>query len=84
MTDRGFDIYAVALDKNKTEWLTAIKKHQFTWTNVSDLTEWESEGVKTYNVNRTTAIYLLNKERRIMAKNLRGKELGMKVERLLN
>ena len=82
--DRGFDIYAVALDKNKTEWLKAIKKHKFTWTNVSDLREWESEAVKTYNVNRTPAIYLLDKEGRIMARNLRGKELEMKVEVLLN
>jgi peroxiredoxin len=82
--DRGFDIYAVALDSDKTEWLKAIKKHRFTWANVSDLREWESEAVKAYNVNRTPTIYLLNKEGRIMAKNLRGKELEMKVKGLLN
>ena len=82
--ERGFDIYAVSLDSDKAEWLTAISKHKFTWTNVSDLSEWESEAVKTYNVNRTPAIYLLDKEGRIVAKNLRGKELEMNVERLLN
>jgi peroxiredoxin len=82
--DRGLDIYAVALDKDKAEWLKAIKEHRFTWTNVSDLREWESEAVKTYNVNRTPAIYLLDKDGRIMAKNLRGKELEIKVEGLLN
>ncbi len=82
--ERGFDIYAVSLDKDKAEWLKAIKEHEFTWTNVSDLREWESEAVKSYNVNRTPVIYLLNKEGRIMAKNLRGKELEMKVEKLLN
>jgi thiol-disulfide isomerase/thioredoxin len=78
--DRGLDIYAVSLDADKTEWLTAIKKYKFTWTNVSDLREWESEAVRVYNVNRTPAIYLLDKDGRIMAKNLRGKELEMKVE----
>ncbi len=82
--DRGLGIYAVALDSDKAEWLKAIKKHRFTWTNVSDLREWESEAVKTYNVNGTPAIYLLDKEGRIMDKNLRGKELEMKVEGLLN
>jgi peroxiredoxin len=82
--DRGLDIYAVALDKNKAEWLKAIKKHQFTWTNVSDLREWESEAVKTYNVNKTPTIYLLNKDGRIMAKNLRGRELEIKIEEFLN
>ncbi len=82
--DRGFDIYAVALDKDKAEWLKAIKKHKFTWTNVSGLSEWESDAVKIYNVNRTPAIYLLNREGRIMAKDLRGKELEMKLDEILN
>ncbi|MCP4457296.1 MAG: TlpA family protein disulfide reductase [Cytophagales bacterium] len=82
--DRGFDIYAVSLDKDRSEWLNAIEKYQFPWTNISDLKEWESESVKTYHVNRTPGIYLLNKEGRIMAKNLRGKELEKKVEALLN
>ncbi len=82
--DRGLDIYAIALDKDKTEWLKAIKKHQFTWTNVSDLREWKSKAVEAYNVNKTPTIYLLNKEGRIMAKNLRGRELETKVEGLLN
>ena len=82
--DRGLDIYAVSLDSDKAEWLKAIKKQRFTWTNVSDLREWESEAVKTYNVNWTPTIYLLNKEGRILARNLRGKELEMKVEGLLN
>jgi hypothetical protein len=35
-------------------------------------------------VNRTPTIYLLNSEGRIMAKNLRGKELEKNIERLLN
>ncbi len=82
--ERGFDIYAVSLDKDKAEWFKAIQKHGYPWTNVSDLREWESEAVKTYNVNRTPAIYLLDEEGRIMSKNLRGKELEMKIEELLN
>ncbi len=42
------------------------------------------EAVKAYNVDKTPTIYLLNKEGRIIAKNLRGKELEMKVEGHLN
>jgi peroxiredoxin len=82
--ERGLDIYAVALDSDETKWLKAIKKHRFSWTNVSDLREWESEAVKAYNVNKTPTIYLLDKKGMIMAKNLRGRELEIKVEGLLN
>ena len=74
--DKGLDVYAVSLDKNKDEWLKAIERHKFTWTNVSDLNKWESEAAKAYNVNATPTIYLLDKEGRIIAKNLRGRELG--------
>ncbi len=81
--DNGLDVYAVSLDKNKDEWLKAIERHKFTWTNVSDLNKWESEAAKAYNVNATPTIYLLDKEGRIIAKNLRGRELEMKVEKLL-
>ncbi len=82
--ERGFDIYAVSLDKDKAEWFKAIKRHGFPWTNVSDLREWESEAVKAYNVNRTPGIYLLDKKGIIRSKNLGGKELEMKIEELLN
>ncbi len=82
--DKGLGIYGVSLDTDKTEWLEAIKRHRFTWTNVSDLREWESETVNTYNVNKTPAIYLLDKKGRIIAKNLRGEELEMKITNLLN
>lgn len=82
--DRGFGIYAVALDSDKTEWLKAIKNYQLTCTNVCDLKDWESKAAKTYNIRATPIIYLLNKEGRIMAKNLRGVELEMKIGELLN
>ncbi len=82
--DRGLNIYAVALESDKADWLKAIKKHQFRWTNVSDLIGWKSKAAKAYNVNSTPTIYLLDKEGRITAKNIRGSELENVVKTLLN
>jgi peroxiredoxin len=81
--DKGFDIYAVAFESDKAEWLKAIKEHQFTWTNVSDLKEWDSDVVDIYIVYGTPNIYLLDSNGRIMSKNLRGKELEKKLNELL-
>ncbi|MCP5006119.1 MAG: AhpC/TSA family protein [Planctomycetes bacterium] len=82
--NKGFDVYAVALDKKRAEWLEAIDRFKFTWTNVSDLNEWHSGAAETYLVDSTPTIYLINREGRIAAKNLRGKELKKKLNALLH
>ena len=82
--EKGFGVYGVALDSNKAEWLFAINKYKFPWANVSDLTQWESEAAKTYNVNHTPTIYLLDNNGIIIDKDLRGDSLGKKLEEMLN
>ncbi len=81
--ERGFDIYALAMENDKTEWVDAIKNQQLTWTNVSDLAGWDSEGARAYNVNGTPSIYLLDEEGRIIARNLNSEELELKLEEIL-
>jgi thiol-disulfide isomerase/thioredoxin len=39
--DKGFEIYGVSLDQDKTRWLEAIEKDGITWPQVSDLKYWE-------------------------------------------
>ncbi len=82
--DKGFDIYAVALDLDKTEWLSAIKNYKLTWTNVCDLALRESGAALTYNIRSTPTTYILDNEGRIIFKDLIGKELEIKLDVLLN
>lgn len=82
--EKGLGIYGVALDADKKEWISAIKEYQLSWTNVSDLKQWDSEAAKVYNVNQTPTIYLLNNKGIITAKNLRGDALKNKLNELLN
>ncbi len=82
--ERGFDIYAFAMESDKTEWVDAIKNQQLIWTNVSDLSDWNSEGARTYNISGTPTIYLLDEEGRIIARNLSSDELELKLEEILN
>ncbi len=82
--DKGFKVYAVALESDKEEWFSAIKKHQLTWINVSDMNAWESECAVTYNIRETQTTYLFDKEGRIIAKDLNSYELEIKLEDILN
>lgn len=81
--DRGFEIFGVSLDQDKDKWVEAIKKDEITWPQVSDLRQWKSEAARIYNVQGIPYTVLLDKEGRIIAKNLRGEELDKKLAEVL-
>jgi peroxiredoxin len=81
--DKGFTILGVSLDDNKDKWQAAIEKDQLTWAHVSDLKGWGSAAGQLYRVNSIPASYLLDKQGRIVAKNLRGAELEAKLAELM-
>ena len=73
--DRNFTILGVSLDNNRDLWLKAIKTDNLSWNHVSELKQWDSEVVKQYGIEGIPASFLLDKEGKILAKNLRGTEL---------
>jgi thiol-disulfide isomerase/thioredoxin len=81
---KGFTVFSVSLDQSKEKWLAAIAKDGLIWNNhVSDLKGWGSEGAALYQVRGIPATFLLNKEGKIIAKNLRGPALEEKLKELL-
>jgi thiol-disulfide isomerase/thioredoxin len=81
---KGFTVFSVSLDQSKEKWLAAIAKDGLIWNNhVSDLKGWGSEGAALYQVRGIPATFLLNKEGKIIAKNLRGSALEEKLKELL-
>lgn len=81
--DKGFTIYSVSLDKTKAEWQRAIRNDNLPWTHVSDLKFWQSAAAQQYGVQAIPATFLLDKEGKIIAKNLRGDALEQKLEEIL-
>lgn len=81
--DKGFDIFAVSLDKSKEAWLKGIKDDNLSWTHVSDLTFWNSAGAKLYGVRAIPANVLIDPNGVIIARNLSGEDLDKKLEELL-
>jgi peroxiredoxin len=80
--DKGFEIFQVSLDQSKDSWIKAIKADQLNWHHVSDLKYWSSAPAKLYGVRGIPANFLLDKDGKIIAKNLRGPALGMKLKEL--
>ncbi|MDR1644520.1 MAG: AhpC/TSA family protein [Tannerellaceae bacterium] len=81
--DKGFDVFSVSLDKDKDAWLKGIADDNLTWTHVSDILFWDSAPAKLYGVRAIPASFLLDKDGIIIAKNLRGEELGKTLAELL-
>ena len=80
---KGFDILGVSLDRNKGKWMEAIDADGLTWNHVSDLQYWSNAAAKLYGVNSIPANVLLDPEGIIIARNLRGEDLQIKLEELL-
>ena len=72
---KGFDILGVSLDNNPGSWMRAIEDDKLTWTNVSDLKAWSSNLVIDYRIKAIPSSVVLDPEGKIIAKNLRSKEL---------
>ena len=82
--DKGFTVYGVSLDRTKEDWVQAIAEDGLTWTHVSDLKYFQSTAAATYNISFIPFSLLIDKEGKIIAKNLRGAELDKKLEEIFN
>ncbi len=80
--EKGFEIYGVSLDRDKPSWTNSINSLGLPWKHVSDLKYWGCAPVKVYKVSGIPFTVLLDKEGRVIAKNLRGAELEKKLEEL--
>lgn len=81
----GFEIYQVSLDKTREAWLKGIEEDKLDdWIHVSDLKYWSSEVVPLYGIESIPANYLLDKEGRIIAENLRGEALEQKLSEIFD
>jgi peroxiredoxin len=81
--DKGFDIFGVSLDDNEKAWKTAIERDKLKWLHGSELKKWNSGVAQAYGVNAIPATFLLDKDGKIIAKNLRGPALETKLTELL-
>lgn len=84
MHDKGLEIIGVSLDRNKASWERAIADDGLTWNHVSNLQYWSDPIAQLYSVRAIPAAFVLDRDGRIVAKNLRGAQLDAKIEELLN
>ena len=81
--NKNFTILGVSLDKEKEDWMDAVNSDKLAWTQVSDLQEWNSVAVSTFNFNGIPFNVLVDPSGKIIGQSLRGTELDQKLAEVL-
>lgn len=81
---KGFEIYAVSLDKTRDAWVRAIRNMKLDWTHVSALKFWESPAADAYGVRSIPSNVLIGPDGTIIERNLMGEKLLQKLSELLD
>ena len=80
---KGFEIFGVSLDDDKDKWANAIKKDKISWLQVNDGGGWNAQTAIQWGINAIPTSYLIDKNGRLVAMDLEGKELEKALKDLL-
>lgn len=81
---KGFEIFSVSLDSEKEDWVRAIKKDKIKWKQVLDPGGWETPTAMRWQVFQLPTSYLLDREGRLIAMDLEGKDLEKALKDMLD
>jgi len=81
---KGFEIFSVSIDEDKKDWEKAIKKDRITWLQVNDNKGWYGKTPTSWNIYQIPTSYLIDKDGRLIAMDLEGRELESMLKDLLN
>ena len=76
---KGFEILGVSLDREKGAWTQAIAQDGLPWKHVSDLAFWNNAAAQQYGVSSIPYTVLVDKDGKVLGKNLRGPALEEKL-----
>lgn len=82
--NKNFTVLGVSLDNNPGSWMRAIEEDKLTWMNISDLKAWSSDLIINYRIKAIPASVIVDPNGNIAAKNLRGSELEVFLQKTLN
>jgi thiol-disulfide isomerase/thioredoxin len=80
---KGFEIYSISIDDDKADWKKAIAADKISWLQVNEGGGWNAAVANAWKIDQIPTTYLLNKEGKIIARDLQGRELERKINDLL-
>ena len=81
---KGFEIYQINLDANEADWRAAVRFDELPWINTREDDPTNPKNALLFNVKALPANYLFDKGSTIIASDLHGRALQLKLEQLFN
>jgi len=80
----GFEIYQINLDKDESVWRNAVRFDELPWISTREDDPSNPKNVRLYNVKSLPANYLYDPEGNIIASNLHGRNLQIKLNQIFS
>jgi hypothetical protein len=81
--NKGFEIYQVNLDEDENLWKRSVSFDELPWISTREDDPANPRYARLFNVQSLPATYLFDRDGDIIAVNLRGRALGIKLEQVL-
>jgi thiol-disulfide isomerase/thioredoxin len=81
---KGFEIYQINIDENEADWKAAVRYDELPWISAREDDPADPKNAILFNVKSVPANYLFDKDSKIIASNLHGKALQLKLDQLFN
>ncbi len=81
--EKGFEVIGISLDQDKAALEKYVADNKMAWPQYYDGKGWENEIAQQYSIGQIPATFLIGKEGKIIATNLRGEALEKAVEEAL-
>lgn len=81
---KGFEIYQINLDADEEAWKAAVRFDELPWISTREDNPADPVNARLYNVKSLPANYLYNPEGNIIATNIHGRTLQIKLNQLFN
>ena len=83
--EKGFEVIGISLDRagDKEKLENFVKEKEMPWPQAFDGEGWGTAFAKTYGINSIPATFLVGKDGKIVATNLRGEALSAAVKKAL-
>jgi len=79
---KGFEIYQVCIDNDIAKWEKSVKFDELAWISVIDTDTERSGVIRMFNIQSVPFNYMFDKEGNIIAKDLHGRSLNIKMNQL--
>ena len=81
---KGFEIYQINLDQNEEAWKSAVKFDELPWISTREDDPSDPINARLYNVQTLPTNYLYDPTGMIVARNIHGRTLQLKLNQLFN